>query len=88
MLANVEDPSKCFFVDDSMPNVEASLGLGWGRCVHYAEPLPDNEETSIRGQLKVIHDGDNSSKHGELVKVITNLEQLRIVWSDVFKSCP
>ncbi|KDN40691.1 hypothetical protein K437DRAFT_258556, partial [Tilletiaria anomala UBC 951] len=33
----VDDPSKCFFVDDSAINVRAAKGLNWGSCILYRE---------------------------------------------------
>jgi pyrimidine and pyridine-specific 5'-nucleotidase len=85
----VTDPSKCFFVDDSRRNVEAALDSGWGRCVYFAEPIFNEESSSsLRETFKAIDFGDPSSKHSGSIEVITDLEQLRIVWSDIFKPSP
>jgi pyrimidine and pyridine-specific 5'-nucleotidase len=87
--ANVKDPSKCFFVDDSRRNVEAALDAGWGRCVHFAEPIFSEESGSMLSEtLKAIDFGDHSGKRSGSMEVITDLEQLRTVWSDIFKPSP
>ncbi|KIY49296.1 pyrimidine 5-nucleotidase [Fistulina hepatica ATCC 64428] len=69
-VANVDDPSKCYFVDDSIVNINAAKALGWGHCVHFCE----------RGQMTKIPDQE------EVDGEISNLEQLRHVWPEIFKS--
>lgn len=73
--ANVTDPSKCLFVDDSRINVEAAKKEGWSRCVHFRE-------------LELQSLGDSEQDKGGLehdVVVISDLEQLRDLWPDIFK---
>ncbi|KAJ3410674.1 hypothetical protein HDV05_003497 [Chytridiales sp. JEL 0842] len=38
--AGVTNASNCFFVDDSAPNVDSAVKLGWAQCVHVADALP------------------------------------------------
>lgn len=38
MKANVQDTSKCLFVDDNLQNVQAAKRFKWGSCVYYREP--------------------------------------------------
>ena len=73
--AKVTDPSKCLFVDDSRCNVDAAKELGWGRCVHFHEP----ELMSPGGS-----DLDKDAVQND-VAVISNLEELRALWPDIFK---
>jgi len=81
--ANVSDPSKCLFVDDSRANVDAAHKLGWGRCVHFRE---DGVEAVVGGQAKQIGDIANGLNgfSGDYIPVINDLQQLRVVWSDIF----
>jgi len=73
--ANVTDPSRCLFVDDSRINVEAAKKEGWGRCVHFYEPELQSAGDSEQDEGAMEHD----------VVVISNLEQLRDLWPDIFK---
>jgi len=75
MKAGISDPSKCFFVDDSRSNVDAAKALGWGRCVHFCEHRP-----------KTAKSGMNGFTRGNVVVVISDLEELREVWPEVFKN--
>jgi len=77
--ANVTDPSKCLFIDDNRGNVDAAKKEGWGRCVHFHEH-----------QLELIEvDGVGSERHNNApdnnIPVISNLEDLRVLWPDIFK---
>jgi pyrimidine and pyridine-specific 5'-nucleotidase len=67
--AGLSDPSNCYFVDDKRANVDAAKSLGWGSCVHFCE----------HGS-KVL--GSRTSDNG--VIVISDLEQLRDVWPEIF----
>ncbi|KAI5893475.1 pyrimidine 5-nucleotidase [Schizophyllum commune H4-8] len=53
--AGITDPSKCYFVDDSLKNLKAAHALGWG---HLTE---------------------------EGIDIVSNLQQLRTVWPEIFK---
>lgn len=37
--AGVVDKDKCFFVDDSLTNIDGAVKFGWRECVHFKEPL-------------------------------------------------
>ncbi|GJJ07404.1 hypothetical protein Clacol_001606 [Clathrus columnatus] len=73
--ANVQDPSKCFFVDDNLQNVRAAKRVGWGSCVHYREPK-ETDSTPIN-QIET-HEGVDAT--------IESLEELRVIWPHIFKS--
>lgn len=77
--AGVTDPKKCFFIDDSRNNVAAAIHLGWGRCVHFCE---QGLETVEGGRPKQI--GADGKEALQDATVISRLEELRTVWSDVF----
>lgn len=80
--AGVQDPSKCYFIDDSRPNVEAARRLGWGHCVHFCERgLIAMEGGKPKHIGTDIQEGDDTSG----ITAVTNLEELRIVWPEIFK---
>ncbi|KAH9938203.1 pyrimidine 5-nucleotidase [Fomitopsis serialis] len=81
--ANFQDLSKCCFVDDSRTNVRAAKQLGWGRCVHFCERGLVAVEG---GKAKEIGKNNVPDAEDEGITVITDLEELRTVWSDLFKS--
>lgn len=64
-------PSKCYFVDDSLANVQAAKALGWGSCVYFQE-LVASEVPVNASAVGVDH-------------VIHSIEELRTVWRQVFK---
>lgn len=73
--AKIADASKCLFVDDKQANVNAAKRLGWGRCVHFLEPgLVEGTEAKV---------GDADAV-GNDIPIISNLEELRVLWSDIF----
>ncbi|KAJ6598962.1 pyrimidine 5-nucleotidase [Mycena vulgaris] len=79
--AQVSDPSKCYFVDDNRINVDAARALGWGHVAHFCETGLVHVEG---GKIKEIgSDRQNEDQNG--VEVITNLEELRTIWAEVFK---
>jgi len=73
--AGVRDPSKCLFVDDSLNNIEAARRVGWTRSVHFQECGSETAEV-----LRVNH----TAKNQEKIPIISNLQQLRVVWPDIF----
>jgi len=79
-IAGVSDPSKCYFIDDSKKNVIAAKELGWAKCVHFSEI---GLETVEGGKVKEIT--DSPSNVTEDIEVIHRLEELRSVWSEIFK---
>ncbi|KIL00627.1 hypothetical protein PAXRUDRAFT_821525 [Paxillus rubicundulus Ve08.2h10] len=79
-MAKITDPSKCFFIDDSKLNVIAAKELGWGRCVHFHEVGLDAMEGGRMKKLEV--DGDSGADQG--IAVINDLEELRVVWPEIF----
>ncbi|KAI0732964.1 pyrimidine 5-nucleotidase [Fomitopsis betulina] len=81
--ANIQDPSRCCFVDDSRNNVLAAKQLGWGRCVHFCERGLVAVEG---GKPKEIGSDIVPGPDDEGITTITDLEELRTVWSDLFKA--
>jgi len=77
----VRDPSKCLFVDDSLNNVEGARRIGWTRSVHFQEC--GSETTEV---LRVNHTAKNQEKivTKDGIPIISNLQQLRVVWPDIF----
>jgi len=80
--ANVSDPKLCYFVDDNRGNIDAAQALGWGHCVHFCERGLQHVEG---GKVKQIGDDrvDGATDNG--VQVIADLEELRVVWPEIFK---
>jgi pyrimidine and pyridine-specific 5'-nucleotidase len=77
--AGVNDPTKCFFVDDNLGNVKAARGVGWIRSIHFREHVPETIDGYVthadNDQKAIIKDG---------IPIINNLQQLREVWPDIF----
>lgn len=78
--ANISDASKCYFIDDSRLNIVSAKRLGWGHCVHFHEI---GLETVEGGKLKTLA-RDANTVDPEAVTEISDLEELRTVWSDIF----
>ncbi|KAI0053003.1 pyrimidine 5-nucleotidase [Auriscalpium vulgare] len=84
--AGVRDPARCFFVDDSRGNIEGSRRVGWQRVVHFRE---EGLETMEGGRVKQLGNdvGDAiDGKYENGIPVISDLQQLRTVWPEIFKS--
>lgn len=81
-VAGVEDPSKCYFVDDSLANVRAALQLGWGHCVHFCERGLLHVEG---GKPKYIGSDIKEGETADGIVAITKLDELRSVWPEIFK---
>ncbi|KAJ3814203.1 pyrimidine 5-nucleotidase [Lentinula lateritia] len=86
-LASVIDPSKCYFIDDNWRNVQAAQKIGWAHCVHFCERGLEHVEggkvTKISSTAKVNVDSQQEEKAD--IKVISELEELRDVWPEIFK---
>jgi len=80
--ANVNDPSKCYFVDDNRGNVDAAVAQGWAKCVHFCER---GLEAMEGGKMKQIGDERVEEAAENNVVDITTLEELRDVWPEIFK---
>ena len=80
--AGVTDPKKCFFIDDSRTNVAAALKLGWERVVHFCEHGLETVEGGRHKQIGVGADGQEALKEAT---VVNKLQDLRVVWADIFK---
>ncbi|KAG7096849.1 hypothetical protein E1B28_004257 [Marasmius oreades] len=78
--AGITDPSKCYFVDDNKRNVEAALKLGWKKSVHFCERGMEHVEGG-----KVIQINSKAQDGGQKIAVISELEELREIWPEVFK---
>jgi len=76
--AGVTDPSKCLFVDDSISNVEGAKRVGWIRCVHFREV--GHESLHAKRIAKV----QEKPFNGDDIPVVTDLQQLRELWPDIF----
>ncbi|KAG5639280.1 hypothetical protein H0H81_004941 [Sphagnurus paluster] len=81
--ANLSDPSKCYFIDDNRGNIDGARAQGWAKCVHFCEK---GLEAMEGGRTKQI---DNERAPGaeddDGVDVVTTLEELRVVWREIFK---
>ena len=64
-------------------NVSAALKIGWGRCVHFCEHGLDTVEG---GQVKRIGVGADGQEGLQEATIIKKLEDLRVVWADLFKA--
>lgn len=80
--ANVTDPSKCLFVDDNRGNVDAAKRERWGRCVHFHEA---GLQSVKDGSAEEIGSKRDEDVVGNDIAVISNLEELRVLWPDIFK---
>lgn len=81
--AGVTDPSKCLFIDDNRRNVDAARELGWARCVHFFEKGLEHVEG---GKVKEIGSNRAQDASANDIQVVNELEELRTVWPDVFKT--
>jgi len=77
--ANISDPSRCYFVDDSRINILSSKRLGWGHCVHFCEV---GLETVEGGKTRKL--ARNTDTDSEDITQISDLEELRTVWPEIF----
>ncbi|KJA30190.1 hypothetical protein HYPSUDRAFT_32294 [Hypholoma sublateritium FD-334 SS-4] len=80
--ANITDPSKCYFIDDNRKNVDAAQALNWGHCVHFCEK---GLEAMEGGRIKEIDDAREPGSLENDVAQVQMLEELRKVWSEIFK---
>jgi len=78
--AGISDPSRCYFVDDSRLNIVSAKRLGWGHCVHFHEV---GLETVEGGKAKTLT-RDTYTTDPEGVTEISDLEELRTVWPEIF----
>ncbi|KAG8931336.1 hypothetical protein FRC03_002388 [Tulasnella sp. 419] len=84
-VANVKDPSKCYFVDDNLRNVRQAKVLGWGSSVYYKEP-PEHPAVEQINRMAA-EAGTESKSRDETEGVdatIESLMELRNVWSHLF----
>lgn len=80
--AGITDPSKCYFVDDSLKNLKAAHALGWGHLAHFCE---HDLEVVEGGLVKRLPKYEAGSKTEEGIDIVSNLQQLRTVWPEIFK---
>ncbi|KAJ7180193.1 pyrimidine 5-nucleotidase [Mycena crocata] len=78
--ANVSDPSTCYFIDDNKGNVDAARALGWGHVAHFCEAGLVHVEGGQTKQIKL-----EGERRDDGVDVISDLEELRKIWPEVFK---
>ncbi|KAF9008980.1 Haloacid dehalogenase-like hydrolase-domain-containing protein [Cyathus striatus] len=81
--ANISDPTKCYFIDDNRGNVDAARDLCWGKCVHFCEKGMEAMEGGRMKQIGHERKQDGDSDVG--IVEVTTLEELRQVWSEIFK---
>ena len=81
-IAGVLDPSKCYFVDDSLTNVKAARALGWGNCVHFCERGLLHVEG---GKPKYIGSDVKEQPDEEGISAVAQISELRTVWPEIFK---
>ncbi|RPD67219.1 pyrimidine 5-nucleotidase [Lentinus tigrinus ALCF2SS1-7] len=81
-VANVTEPEKCYFVDDSLANIKAARKLGWGHCVHFCERGLLHVEG---GKPKYIGSDVKEGPDTEGIAAITKVDELRTVWPEIFK---
>ncbi|KAJ3869415.1 pyrimidine 5-nucleotidase [Lentinula novae-zelandiae] len=86
-LASVIDPSKCYFIDDNWRNVQAAQKIGWAHCVHFCERGLEHVEGGKLTEISLTAKANVDSKQEEQpdIKVISELEELRDVWPEIFK---
>jgi len=80
-LAKRTDPSKCYFVDDNRKNVDAAKAEGWEHSIHFCET---GLEAMEGGRIKEIDDAREPGATENSVVAIHTLEQLRVVWPEIF----
>lgn len=80
--AGVEDPSRCYFIDDSRTNVEAARRLGWGHCVHFCERGVLHVEG---GRPKYIGSDIQEGEDLSGIDAVSKVDELRSVWPEIFK---
>lgn len=78
--ANVSDPSKCYFVDDSRLNVRSAKELGWGHCVHFCEAGLEIVDGGKTKKLVL----DTNTNDPKSIRQISDLEELRTLWPEIF----
>jgi len=97
------DEGRCYFVDDSVTNCVAARRLGWGGVVHLAEPeaesameeIGDGEEEEEEGgkrnlgaeKAAAARQAEVEKKEKLGIKTITDLNELRVVFPELFRSC-
>ncbi|KAI0750739.1 pyrimidine 5-nucleotidase [Daedaleopsis nitida] len=81
-IAGLRDPTKCYFVDDSLINIQSARNLGWGHCVHFCERGIEHMEG---GRPKFIGSDIQEGAVSNGIVTISKLEGLRTVWPEVFK---
>ena len=82
--ANVSDPSKCYFVDDSLSNIAGAKAVGWARCVHFCEQGLEHTEGGRKEEIGRSEDVDQLTG----VDTVANLDELRSVWPEIFEMIP
>jgi pyrimidine and pyridine-specific 5'-nucleotidase len=79
--ANVSDPSKCYFIDDSLSNIIGARAAGWAKCVHFCEQGLEHTEGGKKKQIQ----GSENADELNAVDTVATLEELRLVWPEIFK---
>ncbi|PAV20862.1 pyrimidine 5-nucleotidase [Pyrrhoderma noxium] len=82
--AGISDPAKCYFIDDSATNINAACKLNWGHCIHFCEKGLETTEGGVRKMI--LGTLDLSTTDLGKKSQIDSLEDLREVWSEIFKT--
>ncbi|RDB22848.1 Uncharacterized protein C24B11.05 [Hypsizygus marmoreus] len=82
--AGITDPSKCYFVDDNRANIDGAWAQGWSKCAHFCER---GLEAMEGGRIKEIEKerAVGAAEEEKGVEIITDLEDLRVLWPEIFK---
>ncbi|KAI0320671.1 pyrimidine 5-nucleotidase [Amylostereum chailletii] len=90
----VSDPSRILFIDDSAKNIVGARAVGWARCVHFVEwgmqAVEGGRVKEIGSDTKTLDVvGTANAEAAEAMSadtpVVSDLQQLRTVWADIFK---
>ncbi|BGP01859.1 Suppressor of disruption of TFIIS [Rhodotorula toruloides] len=80
--------SRLYFVDDSALNIRGANALGWGHCVLFDEAGAEENRLGGLDKMPLDEDKEGPAKEAARVSVISDLEELRHVWREVFKAPP
>ncbi|KAF5388122.1 hypothetical protein D9615_000489 [Tricholomella constricta] len=81
--ANISDPSKCYFIDDNRGNIDGARAQGWAKCVHFCEKGLEAVEGGRTMQIG--KERAPGAKSDDDVEIVTSIEELRVVWPEIFK---
>lgn len=80
--AGVQDKNKCYFIDDSITNIEGALKFGWTESVHFKEPMTEEASTMPPNISR------HKSKAEQRSQEVANIQELRDLYPQFFKPVP